>query len=251
MKSTLRDYSVFDKFQFERKPVGIKYLAIKPDGFKRLDKGITLCEMVREAQTSSPFYADKENFQCIEPILLGMEDAEPMYVSGMVGERGGVYREARANRRIYQELPHMQKGSVNYVALSSVDELSFDPDILTIIADNTRQAQVLLRAMSYSSGEVWSSKLTPVAACAWLYIYPVVSGKLNFAATGLSMGMQLLRVFPEGLFIVSIPWDLLPAMIENLQSMDWSLAPETGSRDENWQRVLRSHEELKRDMPNY
>jgi len=251
MNSITRDFSVFDRLNLERKPVGIKYLSIKPDGIKRLDKSINLCEMVKEAQTSSPFYADKENFQCIEPILLGMEEAEPMYVSGLVGERGGVYKEARANRRIYQELPRMQKGSVSYVAFSPVDKLSFDPDILTITADNTRQAQLLLRAMSYSSGEVWSSKLTPVAACAWMYIYPVVSGKLNFTATGLSLGMQLLKVFPSGLFLVSIPWDLLPAMIENLQSMDWGLASEKESRDENWQRVLRSHEELKQDMPDY
>jgi uncharacterized protein (DUF169 family) len=248
MSSIARNYSVFDKFNFERKPVGIKYLPLKPDGIKRLDKSITLCEMVKEAQTSDPFYADRENFQCIEPILLGMEDAEPVYVSGLVGERGRVYKEARANRRIYHELPRMQKDSVRYVALSPIDKLSFDPDILTVTADNTRQAQILLRAMSYTSGEVWSSKLTPVAACAWMYIYPVVSGKLNFTATGLSLGMHLLKVFPAGLFLVSIPWDLLPAMIENLESMDWSLSLETDSRDESWQRVLQAHKDLTQEM---
>jgi len=248
MKLTTRDYSVFSKFNFERKPVGIKYLPIKPDGIKRLDKKINLCEMVKEAQTGGPFYAQKEDFQCIEPILLGMEDPEPMYVSGLVGEKGGVYREARANRRIYQDMPRLPKGSVRYVAFSPIDQMTFDPDVLTIVADNTKQTQTLLRAMSYSSGEVWSSKLTPVAACSWMFIYPVVSGKYNFTATGLSLGMSLLKVFPEGLFLFSIPWDQLPGMIENLQDMEWNLALGTGSRDENWQRILKAHDELVKEM---
>ena len=248
MSSRQRDYSVFDRFNFTRKPVGIKYIAVKPDGIKRITKKINLCEMVKEAQTSEPFYAQREDFECIEPILLGMEDAEPTYVSGMVGAKGGVYREARANRRIYQYMPCLPKGSVRYAVFSPIDQMTFDPDILTITADSTSQAQLLLRAASYSSGEVWHSRLTPVAACSWMFIYPVLSGEINYAATGLSMGMKILKVFPEGLFLFSIPWDKLPGFVENLEDMEWNLELSAGTRDETWRMICQAHEELTREL---
>jgi uncharacterized protein (DUF169 family) len=57
MSSRQRDYSIFDKFNFERKPVGITYSLRKPEGIEQLDKSVALCELSEEAQTSNPFYA--------------------------------------------------------------------------------------------------------------------------------------------------------------------------------------------------
>jgi hypothetical protein len=54
MSAKMLDYSIFDKFKFERKPVGVKYSLAKPKGIKPLDKSLALCEMFKEAQTSPP-----------------------------------------------------------------------------------------------------------------------------------------------------------------------------------------------------
>lgn len=251
MRAKRRDYSIFEDFQFERKPVGVKFLPLKPAGIERLDKmldtKLNFCEMLKEAQVSPPFYVDREYFQCIEPMLLGMEDPDAIFVSGLVGDREGIYEEARANRGIYQYLPMLPRGSVKYAAFSSLDEMSFEPDVLVVTA-NVSQAQVLLRAMGYATGEVWSSKGTPVAACAWIYIYPIISGKLNFTVTGLSLGMQSLKVFPEGLFLISIPWHLLLVMMDNLRNMNWSYTSPTETRDENRMRMDKLFEDLKKEM---
>jgi hypothetical protein len=40
--STLRDYSIFNKFNFEMKPVGKKILITKPEGIERLNKKLNL-----------------------------------------------------------------------------------------------------------------------------------------------------------------------------------------------------------------
>lgn len=247
MAKKLRDYSIFNKFNFERKPVGVKFLITKPEGIKRRGKGLNFCEMFKEAQTSEPFYVGEEDFECIEPMILGMKDPEPILVSGYVGERENIYSEARANRKIYQYLPKMIKGSVRYVAFAPIDQLTFDPDVLIITA-NLSQARTILRALGYSSGENWSSQGTPVAACTWLYLYPVLSGKLNFTITGLSFGMQSLKVLPEGLFLISIPWQLLPEIIENLQDMDWDLPMKGGTRDENRERVQKLFKQFRQEL---
>ena len=63
MAKKQRDYSVFDRFNFERKPVGVKFLITKPEGIKRRGKGLNICEMFKEAQTSAPFYAGEEDFE--------------------------------------------------------------------------------------------------------------------------------------------------------------------------------------------
>ena len=247
MSSKQRDYSVFDKFNFERKPVGVKFLPTRPEGIKRIDKELNFCEMLKEAQTSSPFYVQKEDLHCIEPLLLGMEDPDPMLLSGLVGETDGLFEEARANRKIYQYLPKMLKGSVSYVVFSPIDQLTFDPDVLIVTA-NVSQAHPILRALSYSSGEMWSCKGTPVAACSWLYIYPVISGELNLTITGISLGMRALKVFPEGLMLISIPWTKLPMIMENLQKMSWTLISDIVTGEEHKKRVGTLFEELRQKI---
>ena len=77
------------------------------------------------------------------------------------------------------------------------------------------QAQTLLRSINYSTGEMITSKLTPVVACSWLYIYPVLSGEMNYTVTGLSLGMSALDVYPPGLVLISMPWTKLSTMLEN------------------------------------
>lgn len=218
MNSNPRDYSVFDKFNFERKPVGVKFVIIKPEGIERLDKELNFCEMLKEAQVSNPFYVGEGDFHCVEPMVLGMEDPEPVLVSGLVGGSSVLFKEARANRKLYQYLPKMPKGSVKYVVFSPIDQLTFDPDVMVITA-TVSQAQTILRSVGYSSGDYFSSKATPVVSCSWMYVYPVLSGEMNFTVTGLGLGMQALSVFPQGLFLISVPWNLLPTMMENLQEM--------------------------------
>ena len=236
MKPKTRDYSIFDKFNFERKPVGIKYLPYKPEEINRLNKSLYFCEMFKEAQTSKPFYVQREDFHCTEPLTLGMEDPDPILLSGLVGETDDLYGELRANQKIYQLVPRMLKGSVKTVVFSSIDQLTFDPDVLVVTADNVDQARILLRALVFSTGETWSSRGTPVLACSWLYIYPYLTGEVNYTVTGLSMGMQTLKVLPQGLMIISIPWTKLPMIIDNLQEMNWHPLSETVTQEEHKKR---------------
>jgi len=109
MISIQRNLSILDKFKFERPPVGVKFLSNKPDGVKRLDKILDFCEMLKEAQEAKPFYAAKENFTCVGPLILGMVEHEPIFESGLVGPQLEIFKDARANRRIYQVIPRLSR----------------------------------------------------------------------------------------------------------------------------------------------
>jgi len=229
MSSTPRDYSVLDKFNFERKPVGVKFMIERPKGIKRIDKELNMCEMLKEAQENDAFYVGPDDWVCVgvEQMILGMKDAAPVLISGLLGGEEGLYKEANSCRAMYQYLPSLPKGSVQYVAFAPLDKLSFDPDVLVMTAD-INQAPTLLRSINYSTGEPFVSRATPVVACAWIYIYPVETGELNYYITGLGTGMQQLNIFPPGLFLISVPFQLIPTMLDNLKEMSYSPVMEPG-----------------------
>jgi len=214
-----RDYSIFSKFNFERKPVGVSYALKKPEGIQQLDKSLAICEMFKEAQTSKPFYATKENVQCGTQVL-GMDIFPPVMYSGLLGAEFSMFKTPGANRRIYDYVPVMPKDSVKYIIHSSIEQLTFDPDILIITA-NVAQAEIILRASSYSSGRMWTAKGSTCLACAWIYAHSYMSGELNYNISGLGFSMKARHVLPDGLIIISIPSEMVPMIVENLEDMEW------------------------------
>lgn len=231
MKPLKADLSIYKKFNFKNPPVAVKFLLSKPEGIKQLDKALPFCEMLREAQRRGiPFYFSKENESCVGKVVLGMDDMLPFVEGGLIGPRFGIYQEPRANNKIYQYIPKFDKGIVNYVAFSPLDKLPFEPDLLVLTATPS-QAEIVLRAMSYSTGEIWETRATGVLGCAWLYIYPFQSGKVNYTVTGLAFGSKAKQIFEEGWMLVSIPYNWLPIITQNLKEMEWVLPSYTDGRE--------------------
>ena len=175
-----------------------------------------------------------------------MTDTPPATAAGEMGVPLEIFKDARANRRLLTSIPKLARNSVNYVAFSTLDKLSFEPDILIITA-SVSQAEILLRSIIFTTGEIWSTQTTSVAGCAWIYIYPYISGKLNYSVTGLAFGMKARQVFPEGLMLISVPFDLLPTMIQNLQDMKWVLRAYTEGREELMKRLGEIKSELSKE----
>ena len=250
MKPLIHDLSVFSKFKFEKPPVGVRFMINRPEGIEPLDKTLPFCQMIREAQErGAPFYFTKENEDCFGTMVLGMEDGPPFVEAGLLGEKFEIFQDARANKRLYQYVPKFTRGTVNYVVLSPLDKMTFEPDLLILMATPS-QAEIVLRAMSYTTGEVWETKKTGVLGCAWLYAYPYMSGKVNHMVTGMSFGMKAKEVFPEGWIMVSIPWDKIPVITQSLQEMKWVLPSYTEGREKFYKRKARVIEESMKEAAN-
>jgi uncharacterized protein (DUF169 family) len=226
MKPLRTDLSVFEKFDFAKPPLGIKFLFFKPEGMDPLPsaKGLSLCEMLSEAhRASAPFYFDRNCQEtCVGKILLGMQDMESFAETGQIGEKLQIFQEARANYAFYQHVPTFAKDIVHYVAFSPLATLKFEPDLLILTA-NHDQAEIVMRSMTYSTGELYTSRTTPVMGCAWLYIYPFQSGKVNFLVPDMVHGLKGREVFPQGSIVISVPYPWIPVMAQNLREMTWHL----------------------------
>jgi uncharacterized protein (DUF169 family) len=223
MTLTRRDMAVLDRFDFDVDPVGVEFLVKQPELVARLGENMAFCEMLKCAQEGNAFYADAESHACgAGSYVLGQADAAEPYTSGEFGAGLKIFEEARAASRLYLYIPKIGRGVVNYVAFSPLSKLSFEPDLLILLA-NTSQTEILLRAMSYRTGQMWLSKFSSAIGCAWIFIYPYLTGQLNYVATGLGHGMRRRRLFPDGLHLISIPFDLFCSLLRSLQDMPWVL----------------------------
>ena len=220
---TKKYVAIFNKFDFEVPPVGVKFLSKRPDKIERLEEKMALCEMLKKAQGGSAFFADAKNHTCEAGLyVLGQADIGEPFVNGDFGAGLKIFEAPRSASRLYLYIPKIGRGIVNYVAFSPLDQLQFEPDLLILLA-STHQTEIILRAMSYRSAKIWVSKFSAAIGCAWTYSYPFLSGELNYFATGLGHGMKRRKLFPEGRQIISIPFDLLPSLLQTLQDMPWVL----------------------------
>jgi uncharacterized protein (DUF169 family) len=220
---TQKDLAILDKFDFDIPPVGVKFSFQRPDMVERLDEKLALCEMLKRAQEGNAFFADANNHACEAGLyVLGQADAPGPFISGTYGAGLKIFEDPRSAGRLYHYIPKIEKEVVNYVALSPLNTLTFDPDVLIILAEAS-QTEILLRALSYRTGKMWMSKSSPAIGCAWIFMYPYLTGELNFFITGLGHGMKRRKLFPEGRQLVAIPFDLLPSMLQTLQDMPWVL----------------------------
>jgi len=236
--------NILNKLKFDIQPIAFKFLTTKPDGIDKLDKKVGLCEMMKIAQEGKAFYADEENHECLPGLFaIGGADKPYLYKSGLFGAEGEWYDESRACRRLYERAPMLAKDTVKYVAFSPLDKLSFEPDLLILVA-NIEQTTVLLRAMCYGTGKDIISHFTPVLACVWIFNQPYLTGEINYITTGIGAGMRRRKVVPPGLQLFSIPYDMFSTMLESLQKMPW-VHPLNSPDGEEWMQRLKTKLDIK------
>jgi uncharacterized protein (DUF169 family) len=216
----------------ERSPIGVSLNVKKPHGLAKLVGKSGFCGMLRLAAEGGPFYADMDNHDCGGGLAVLGKSVPHAYESGEFGAGLQVFEHYRAMARVYDTLPRLNpERNINYVAFSPLTELTFEPDLLILVSDLS-QAEIVLRAMSYSTGSDWTSRFTPVLGCAWLIVYPYLTGRLNYSIAGLGSGMARRKVAPTGSVLVSIPYDLFGTILQNLKTMPWVLPSNRPDGDE-------------------
>lgn len=237
----------FQRFSFPRPAVGVKFSPTRPQGVEQIQGVFDLCELLVEAQAGKAFYATKENLSCVAPFLLGMKEGDPVFESGCVGPRLGAFKDAKANQRLYHIVPRLYRGAANYVAMSPLEGIPFDPDVV-VFTTEVSQAEILLRALSYDNGRPWNAKGSTVMGCSWLLLYPHITGETNFTVTGFGFGMRARRLFPEGLVLLSVPSETLGPLAWNLEEMPWVPPSYELGREGHKRRVRGIVEEIKGEL---
>ena len=151
-----------------------------------------------------------------------MIDKPPVTASGQAGYDFGCFKTPIGNQQLYQKLPILEPNTINYVEFCPVETCDFDPELIFFVAD-LPEADIIMRATSYISGDFWESKSTPVISCGWMYAYPIISGKVNHITTGFYHGLKRRKAYPAGLRMISLPYQKMPEFFQALEEMDWTL----------------------------
>ncbi len=200
-------------------PVAVKYHYARPEGVEKTDEVLSFCQFIRKAQDENRrFYTTKEDDNCCGKFALGMVPKPPFDVSGIIGVDYEVFRTQAPNIRVHNSYPVVNAGTIRYVEFCPVPQCDFYPDLVLCVAD-VFNAEIIMRATSYISGDLWESRATAIMNCAWTYSYPYLSGKVNFSITGMHHGMRRRKVYPAGLHIISIPYQKLDEVVEALLEM--------------------------------
>lgn len=209
----------FSDLELPYPAVAIKFCRNRPEGFQQAEGVDVFCSFLKKAQDENrAFFTTRENDECMGKVVLGMTDLETNHGSGQVGYEIGAFRTAAANARLYHEAATLKRGVCNYVVFCPITLCEFNPDLVICIAP-TEKAQLLLRATSYISGDLWESKCSYVMSCAWTYVYPYISGKVNHLFAGMHLGLQLKQSYPQGLHIITIPYQKLDEVVIALNEM--------------------------------
>ncbi len=220
------DFSIIDTLGLSLPPIGIFYDLFRPEGIRQLDKEkkMSLCEMLKYAQQEAePFYFSDENTEtCVGKNMVGISEFPPSALSGQIGERLGVFDNPRCNARLYYSVKRLPKGTVNFVSFVPYPKLERVPDVL-IFAGTPSQMEPVLRAATYSTGCSYSSKCTPVMGCSWLFVYPFMTGEINFVVPAFVHGLHGREIWPKDYVAVSVPYQWIPTVIGNLGKMDLEL----------------------------
>jgi len=213
----------FEKLNMEYPAVALKYHAAKPLNVSPYQyDNIAFCMYLKYAQENEKtFYITKDNDACYGKMALGMIPMPAVTASGQAGYDFEMYRTPIACQQLYQKLPILVPGTINYVQFAQVSICDFDPDLIICVADFP-QSDVLMRATSYISGDLWESKSSPVISCAWMYAYPIISGKVNHITTGYYHGLKRRKAYPVGLRIIAIPYQKIDEVTTALDEMPWT-----------------------------
>lgn len=213
----------FARLDFEYEAVAIKFCFSAPENYPRVDKAMSVCEFAKYAQTTHKgFYITIDDEDCIGKNILGMAPIPAFGASGNAGVDFGVFRTQAANARLYHQLSIIYPGSCNAVIFCPVSQCDFDPDLIFCVCD-IPQGDLLMRASSYISGDIWESKNSCVIACNWMFTYPYLNGKVNYIISGLEHGMARRKVYPHGKMLITIPYQKLDEMVTAMGEMDWKL----------------------------
>ena len=217
--------------ELEYCPVAVKFCFNRPDGYELLESDKPICHQIKNTQDlKKTFYIELAQEGCLGKRVLGAEPMVPFDESGTIGFHHGIYKQQGCNARLYYEIETLVPGTCNFVIFGPATEVDFDPDLIVFVAP-TPKADIIMRAYSYCTGDLYESKSSSVLGCHWLFSYPYRTGKANFVITGMHYGMKKANLYPAGLHMIVIPYQKLTGFFEGLEEMEWVLPAFQGTEE--------------------
>jgi uncharacterized protein (DUF169 family) len=199
-----------------RQPIAISLLPELPTD-ATLSSPLRFCEMWAKAMEGETVHATAKEESCGGgAFFMGLAEASPELKNGVLLSRVyHIHRTPMAVVRTMLASPAIPYGTGSALVCAPLEKADFDVDVVMIVCTPAK-AMLFADAVSYETGGFLRGATGP-ATCSMAVAGPYLSGKPTFcvADTGAREYMKL----GDDELIVSLPGDLLIAIVRNLEEM--------------------------------
>lgn len=221
--------------QLQREPVGVKFLK-HSDDLQSLneheyekDRKMRYCQALMLAGQDKKILLGKNNLACAAAgAAFGFMPLHPKLASGEGHFNTGVFSSLESAARIMNEMPRLQQGEYDAVAIGPLGEIDWEPDVIVIEAQ-PEAVMWLSLAEAYQSGQRLQFSTSVVqATCVDATVVPFSTGRANgsFGCTGCREATDL--AFNEAL--IGLPGTHLDDIINNLKDLQEKVIPKNRSK---------------------
>jgi uncharacterized protein (DUF169 family) len=188
-----------------------------PEGYTTPEKNMRHCQSIMRARKGEKLLIPAEKHACVVGgSALGLLELPEKVRSGEFHYNLGMFGSVEAAKRMIEERPQLEYGSIIATAVSPLSKTEIDPDVVVITGMPEQVYWVLPVAAKFSDGGKMVVELEPFqATCAYSTVYPYLNG-----IAAMSIGCYGCRrntdMGPEEM-LVGIPVSRLEDVVESIQ----------------------------------
>lgn len=173
------------------------------------------CQAVMRASHGEKVILSADNITCAAAAAaFGLKTLHPKLASGAAHYNVGTFGAQDAAQKMMAEMPRLEFGDYNYLAVAPLSACEFNPDVI-LIESNPENLMWLALASIYTTGERLQFSTSVVqATCVDSTIVPFITRRFN--ATLGCTGCREATDIAETENLAGFPSCLLPIITENL-----------------------------------
>ncbi|WP_094227941.1 DUF169 domain-containing protein [Methanolobus psychrotolerans] len=213
---------LIDILQINTSPVAVHLVKTDeeiPAGINHIGETTRHCQMVDNVRRlGTQFYSFLDDQMCKGgAAVMGLTEMSPKLKSGEVYYNLNHFSSLDSAKSTMGRVPMVEANSIKAVVYSPLEKVTFKPDVILIIATPKQVMELSQALLHKSGGRVNAGFAGKQSVCADGVAYPYLTGEAG-VTIGCSGSRKYTEIQDEEM-ILSIPVDMLPAMVESAKSM--------------------------------
>ncbi len=218
---------LIDILQISTSPVAVHLVKADeeiPEGIPHIGETTRHCQMVDNSRRlGTQFYSLLDDQMCKGgAAVMGLTEMSPKLKSGEVYYNLNHFASIEAAKSTMEKVPMVEASSIKAIVYSPLEKATFKPDVILVIAKPKQVMELSQALLQKNGGRVNAGFAGKQSVCADGVAYPYLTGEAG-VTIGCSGSRKYTQIQDEEM-IMSVPVDMLPALVESAKSMFGSYA---------------------------
>lgn len=212
--------------KMEKEPVGIKFLNDNKLAVNyRQDKKYTYCQFIMKAREGNKLLATGENIACANACsALGFMPVPEKLMNGEFLSHLGTFEKEGAQKTM-EDMPRFEQNQYSGIALASLSELDFEPDIILLESLPEHFMWLSLASIYKEGGRHNFTSSVSNGTCVDITVVPWLTQKMNVSLG--CYGCRNATDIPDGNLLAGFPANQLDSIVKALENISQKAMPRT------------------------